>query len=180
MQTKTNINKFLSFYMYLQSSPLPQPSSSSADQVSVNQSVSDRPGTSTQSCVQMETGNRSTGTGTHPHMDTGNEAVTAVNQSTEAGAQSQIPDCDPVDYAVVNRCLQEPVLCRDASETKMPSLLQEVHAAADPQDSVEALSVVLHVLMLETGYVNKSQVSKVHILTSTYILSFHLKVRLTW
>ena len=177
MQTKSSINKFLSFY--LQSSPLSQPSSSSADQVSVNQSVSDRPGASTQSCVheQMETGNQSTGTGTHPHMDAGNEAVTA-----EAGAQSQIPDCDPVDYAVVNRCLQEPVLCRDSSETKMPSLLQEVHAAADPQDSVEALSVVLHVLMLETGYVNKSQVSKVHILTiltSTYIPSFHLKVRLT-
>ena len=137
--------------------------SSPADKDSVNQSISDQPGTSKQSYEheQMETGNQSTqtGAGAHSHMDTGNKTATAENQSIEAGVQSQTPDCDPVDYAVVNRCLQEPVLCRDSSETNVPSLLQVVHSAASPHDTVEALCVVLHVLMLETGYVTCSQVN---------------------
>ena len=149
----------------LQTSLLNQLSPCPASEDSLKPSKSDQPGTSQQSHdehEQMETSNKSaqTGTGTHLHMDTGNKtvAVTAENQSVEAGSQSQIPDCDPVDYKVVNRCLQEPVLCRDSSETSVPSLLQEVHAAASPQDTVEALSVVLHVLMLETGYVTCPQV----------------------
>ena len=152
------------FYnLYLQSSQQGQQLSSPADNDSRNQSISDQAGTSKQSHghERMETGNQSTqtGAGAHSHMDTGNETATAENQSMEAGAQSQTPDCDPVDYAVVNRCLQEPVLCRDSSETNVPSLLQVVHSAASPQDTVEALSVVLHVLILETGYITCSQVN---------------------
>ena len=122
-----------------------QPNSASVPDSTRNQSVSENQGTSvaSYSCERM---------------DTGNHSVENGDQTIETGAQSQLPDCDPIDIAVVNRCLQEPVLCRDASETSVPSLLREAHEEASPQDSGEALSVLLHVLMLETGYVTYSQV----------------------
>ena len=109
----------------------------------------------------------STGSYSHEQMDTSNQSVeesqqflTADNQSAETDTSLEMPECDPVDIAVVNRCLQEPVLCRDASDTLVPSLLREVYQSANPEDSVEALSVLLHVLMLETGYVMRTQVFK--------------------
>lgn len=111
--------------------------------------------------------NQSTDFGAQPKKDMVSQSSNSENQPSETGAQLQVPDCDPVDYAVVNKCLQEPVLCRDASETNVPSLLQEVHEVARPQDNVEALSVLLHVLMLETGYVNYPQVNirvQVHVI----------------
>ena len=149
--------------IYLQSSLQNEQSSHPAYENSQMPPKLDQPGTSQQNYEheQMETGNQTAQTGTvaHSHMGTGGETVIAENQSIEADALSQTPDSEPVDFTVVNRCLQEPVLCRDSSETSVPSLLQEVHTAASPQDTVEALSVVLHVLMLETGYVTCSQVS---------------------
>lgn len=122
-----------------------QPNSANVTDSSRNQSVSEHQGTSAAS-YSCE------------HMDTGNHSVENGDQSIETGAHCQLPDSDPIDIAVVNRCLQEPVLCRDASETSIPSLLREVHEEASPQYSGEALSVLLHVLMLETGYVTYSQV----------------------
>ena len=88
--------------------------------------------------------------------DTNSESADNGAQFTETS--SEFPDCDPIDITVVNQCLREPVLCRDASETMVPSLLREVYESADPTDSMEALSVLLHVLMLETGYVSCVQV----------------------
>ena len=92
-----------------------------------------------------------------------NEKMETNSESADSGAEftetsSELPDCDPVDITVVNQCLREPVLCRDASETMVPSLLREVYESANPTDSMEALSVLLHVLMLETGYVTCVQV----------------------
>ena len=88
--------------------------------------------------------------------DTNSESADNGAQFTETS--SELPDCDPIDITVVNQCLREPVLCRDASETMVPSLLREVYESANPTDSMEALSVLLHVLMLETGYVTCVQV----------------------
>ena len=89
-------------------------------------------------------------------MDNNSESADSGAQFTETS--SELLDCDPVDITVVNQCLREPVLCRDASETMVPSLLREVYESANPTDSMEALSVLLHVLMLETGYVSCVQV----------------------
>ncbi|WAR25638.1 FBX7-like protein [Mya arenaria] len=57
-----------------------------------------------------------------------------------------------VDLAVVQQCLSEPVLCREAGDGQVPALLIEVFQSLQPQGSAEMLAVVLHVLMLETGF----------------------------
>ncbi|XP_052286556.1 F-box only protein 7-like isoform X2 [Dreissena polymorpha] len=89
-------------------------------------------------------------------------------QTAESGersnlAQSELPsgdDCsemevqeEEVDLAVVWRCLSEPVLCREAVDGQVPSLLKEMYTILEPVTMSEKLAVVLHVLMLETGFI---------------------------
>lgn len=58
----------------------------------------------------------------------------------------------PVDLAVVNDCLNEPRLCSEATVGRMPALLSELYSEAHCRFLEEALCLVLHVLMLESGY----------------------------
>ena len=74
--------------------------------------------------------------------------------SPVAGTSTDQPleqDEDPVDFEIVDQCLHEPILCREATEGRVPSLLCDVYSVVQPETEAEALSVVLHVLMIETG-----------------------------
>ncbi|KAL4226560.1 F-box only protein 7 [Mactra antiquata] len=57
-----------------------------------------------------------------------------------------------VDITVVRQCLSEPTLCREASDGQLPALLKELYENTQPSNGTESLSIVLHVLMLETGF----------------------------
>lgn len=57
-----------------------------------------------------------------------------------------------VDPKIVSQCLSEPVLCREAENGQVPAMLTEMFGYLQPANELEALGVVLHVLMLETGF----------------------------
>ncbi|XP_076091852.1 F-box only protein 7-like isoform X1 [Mytilus galloprovincialis] len=59
----------------------------------------------------------------------------------------------PVDHAIVNKCLSEPLLCRDSVQGAVPPLLVKVYIESDVTSTHEALVIVLHILMLESGYI---------------------------
>lgn len=60
---------------------------------------------------------------------------------------------EPVDYVVVNKCLSEPLLCRDCIQGRVPPLLVKVYNECNTTTTHETLVVALHILMLESGYV---------------------------
>lgn len=57
-----------------------------------------------------------------------------------------------VDQKIVSQCLSEPVLCRETENGQVPAMLKEMFGFLQPANELEALGVVLHVLMLETGF----------------------------
>lgn len=59
---------------------------------------------------------------------------------------------ETVDIKIVSQCLSEPVLCREAMDGQVPALLREMYEFLQPANELEAFGVVLHVLMLETGF----------------------------
>ena len=64
-----------------------------------------------------------------------------------------------VDLAVLNDCLNEPILCSEATVDRMPALLSELYSEAHCRFLEEGLCLVLHVLMLESGYQPTASVS---------------------
>jgi hypothetical protein len=58
-----------------------------------------------------------------------------------------------VDYVVVNKCLSEPLLCRDCIQGRVPPLLVKVYNECNTATTQETLIVALHIFMLESGYV---------------------------
>jgi hypothetical protein len=77
------------------------------------------------------------------------------------GEEIDLTPVDPVDPAVVNTYLNEPMLCRDSTDTTVPARLQQLYAAAQPSSAPDAVCIVLHTLMLETGYQTVNQVHDV-------------------
>ena len=62
---------------------------------------------------------------------------------------------ETVNQDIVNKCLSEPILCSEAVDGSVPALLREMMSSMKPENGTEALCVVLHVLMLETGFIAK-------------------------
>lgn len=111
---------------------------------------------STSSTDTMETERKGEGTSSTNTIEKelGTSFVNSV-ESEQPGTSSEVTmdtEEDVVDMVVVKQCLSEPVLCREATNGCVPALLREVFDTAAPQDCTECLSVVLHVLMLETGF----------------------------
>ena len=52
----------------------------------------------------------------------------------------------------VNRCLQEPLLCRESSSNAVPVLLRDLYQSARCVTIADALWVVVHALMMEVGF----------------------------
>ena len=52
----------------------------------------------------------------------------------------------------VNRCLQEPLLCRESSSSAVPVLLRDLYQSARCVTMADALWVVVHTLMMEVGF----------------------------
>lgn len=65
----------------------------------------------------------------------------------------------------------EPMVVRDCFEDKLPHRLRQVWDSNKPQGVTEALSLVLHVIMLETGFLTHTD-AKVIILSLIYIIIY--------
>ena len=62
-------------------------------------------------------------------------------------------DGSHADDSVVIRCLDEPVLCRDVTETSsLPHSLESSYESVPVQCAADALVVVAHVMMQEFGF----------------------------
>ncbi|XP_069142510.1 LOW QUALITY PROTEIN: F-box only protein 7-like [Argopecten irradians] len=95
---------------------------------------------------------------------TSRKNVSGPNQQSTSGASllTETPDDDEqvsemdthehVDLSVVNRYLNEPVLCRESHGEVVPAVLSDMYRSAGVTCSAEAMCTVLHVLLLETGY----------------------------
>nr|XP_033806911.1 F-box only protein 7 [Geotrypetes seraphini]XP_033806913.1 F-box only protein 7 [Geotrypetes seraphini]XP_033806914.1 F-box only protein 7 [Geotrypetes seraphini] len=68
-------------------------------------------------------------------------------------------DMDTED--VPSPCPLEPMLCSEATDGHVPHSLEKLYHAAECTNSSDALIVVVHLLMLETGYLPKGSDSKV-------------------
>lgn len=78
------------------------------------------------------------------------ESDMTVEDSDNTGECSM--ETDHVDLVIVKQCLSEPTLCRESSDGRLPALLKELYNNTKPKNVAESLSIVLHVLMLETGF----------------------------
>ena len=108
----------------------------------------------------------------NPHKSTGSSTVNRPHTSYSASSM----DCDTetsandieentlmdqeevVDQKVVSQCLSEPVLCREALNGQIPAMLREMYEFLQPANELEALGVVFHVLMIETGFCVQTEV----------------------
>lgn len=59
----------------------------------------------------------------------------------------------PIDRVIVNRCFNESLLCRESSSTAVPEILRHSYQLSEVQTLNDATVQVLHVLMLESGFV---------------------------
>ncbi|KAJ8301635.1 hypothetical protein KUTeg_020622 [Tegillarca granosa] len=74
------------------------------------------------------------------------------NEMSEMQSSNNTGDEPPIDFAVVNKYLNEPMLCRDSTEMRVPAALEQLFANSGIRNSHDALCVLLHVMMLEAGY----------------------------
>ncbi|XP_076469391.1 F-box only protein 7-like [Babylonia areolata] len=58
----------------------------------------------------------------------------------------------PLEDPEVNRCLQEPLLCRESTPNCVPALLRDLFSRAACRGATDAVWVVVHTLMLEVGF----------------------------
>lgn len=93
-----------------------------------------------------------TSTGHYGEPGCSSETFADIAMETEHSYEEE-----PVNHFIVHQCLNEPVLCREASDGCVPSLLQEAYNLAMPKDTLEAVTVLIHVLMLETGFISCRQ-----------------------
>ncbi|XP_025106464.1 F-box only protein 7-like isoform X2 [Pomacea canaliculata] len=68
-------------------------------------------------------------------------------QNDPAFLVQSLPAQDPE----VNRCLQEPLLCRESSPIAVPVMLRDLYAGAQCCKVADALWVAVHALMMEVG-----------------------------
>lgn len=80
-------------------------------------------------------------------------ADSSSNVSDGANVSMEMDQDDVVDQQIVCQCLSEPVLCREAVDGEVPSQLRELFGTLQPENELEVLGVVLHVLMLEMGFI---------------------------
>lgn len=59
---------------------------------------------------------------------------------------------DHIDPVIVNRYLNEPMLCSESTNTRVPAILSHLYSSVCCQDHMTALCVVVNALMLESGY----------------------------
>lgn len=87
---------------------------------------------------------------------TGSGSVSADSSSNVSGGANvsmEMDQDDVVDQQIVCQCLSEPVLCREAVDGEVPSQLRELFGTLQPENELEVLGIVLHVLMLEMGFI---------------------------
>lgn len=68
-----------------------------------------------------------------------------VNKAKKARTEDEISD--------INRYLSEPLVVRESTATQVPILLRQLYVSADCKKPTDALWVVLHALMLESGFI---------------------------
>lgn len=104
---------------------------------------------------------------------------TTSNEDRFEGPNTQSMDLDPERNAEsekealqqINRYLNEPMLCRDATVLSVPASLQQAYVDVDVRSRADAVCVLLHVLMTECGYqVGNEQVRKYHMVIKTRVL----------
>ncbi|XP_062058934.1 F-box only protein 7 isoform X1 [Lepus europaeus] len=77
------------------------------------------------------------------------DGMAGPSQNVEA---ESIPDVVDVEEGT-GFCPSEPMLCSEAVEGQVPHSLEALHQSADCSNASDALIVLLHLLMLESGYI---------------------------
>ncbi|XP_064632974.1 F-box only protein 7-like [Lineus longissimus] len=137
----------------IQNQPLIPQANAQSNDASTNRSM---PSSSTSSSTNKSMPNASLGLSKKYK-----ESVNMAQKDSEGGGvnlQRQDEDGLAMDVEEtvtdpeVNRYLSEPMLCRDSTRDQVPQRLVLLYQDAGVQNVADALCVVLHLLMLETGY----------------------------
>uniref|UniRef100_T1IWE7 F-box domain-containing protein n=1 Tax=Strigamia maritima TaxID=126957 RepID=T1IWE7_STRMM len=78
--------------------------------------------------------------------------ASSSGQSADADTSMAVDGEQPVDKIVVNRCLNEPILCRESTPYSVPEVLKQCYQSSAVETVYDALVVALHVMMLEAGF----------------------------
>lgn len=68
------------------------------------------------------------------------------------GAES-IPNLVDMEEVVPGFCPSEPMLCSESLDGQVPHSLELLYQSVDCADANDALVVLIHLLMLESGYI---------------------------
>lgn len=77
-------------------------------------------------------------------------SVQHENEDTEGESDVHLPL--PMEDPEVNRCLLEPLLCRESTPTSVPAMLRDLYTGASCCSNNDALWIVIHALMMEVGF----------------------------
>lgn len=98
------------------------------------------------------------------HLGTSSSATTNIEDPSQSlsvddrnndyhnSYQAQSPSPSHLLDPEVNRCLQEPLMCRESTSSSVPALLQNLYVSAGCAKPVDALWVVVHSLIMEVGF----------------------------
>ncbi|KAL8603337.1 hypothetical protein ACOMHN_039700 [Nucella lapillus] len=76
----------------------------------------------------------------------------AVGAHASCSEVRDAPSPSPLEDPEVNRCLQEPLLCRESTPASVPVILRDLFGSAGCSGPSDALWLVIHTLMLEVGF----------------------------
>ncbi|XP_054974171.1 F-box only protein 7 isoform X1 [Sorex araneus] len=86
------------------------------------------------------------------------DSMSGPSQTLEA---ESIPDVVDMEESAPGFCPSEPMLCSESVEGQVPHSLELLYQSADCADTNDALIVVIHLLMLESGYKPQGSEAKV-------------------
>ncbi|CAH1783023.1 unnamed protein product [Owenia fusiformis] len=77
------------------------------------------------------------------------EDASRANSNNNSDSEIKAPTQDNVG---LNKYLNEPMLCRDATDSAVPYRLEMFYNESSPRNPMDALCIVLHTLMIESGF----------------------------
>ncbi|XP_048405008.2 F-box only protein 7 [Stegostoma tigrinum] len=87
-------------------------------------------------------------------LESGHETDARARQQSEANVQNSSPDEMPLTFEETPiKYPEEPMLCSEAMDGMVPHSLEALYHSAECTNPKDALIVVLHLLMLEAGYI---------------------------